>query len=185
MNSSPYEVLFSELITLQLVLGVGSVGWLLGILCLFIRFRPGDSWLCLASDIVSKTFVAITVIGVLSLSIHIAVYLPKLSQKEDLVSVAKTTDISPPTDIRELLGNQGTLLADISTLHARIQPRALSDTLIDLHRDEDLDHEKATLAILEAMGSISEFSLYFKVRGLDYRFHCTPASKPQCVTNAG
>ena len=65
-------------LSFEFVAAVGSIGWVLGILCLFARFdRKKGSKICLVSDLVGKTFIAVTFVGVIALTIEFAVYLSR------------------------------------------------------------------------------------------------------------
>ena len=99
--------------------------------------------------------------------------------------LARATDVPPSTDIGGLLDNQITILDRITNLHEKIQPRALSAILVDLHRDNLLDNVSATQVIMESMGSLSEYELDFRIPelGPNYKFHCETDWVPQCVKN--
>lgn len=62
---------------------VGGVGVLLGVICLIAKHNPkDDKVVCLVSSIVNQTFIAITFVGVVTISINLAIYLPQISQTD-------------------------------------------------------------------------------------------------------
>ena len=93
------------------VLVVGGLGWILGICCLLLRYndvqRPWVQRVCLLDDIMSKAFVSITVVGVVSLSIQVALNLPTL---------ARTSDIPEDVDLGELTTGQETILQAVESI---------------------------------------------------------------------
>lgn len=85
-----YSPLFELGWHLHLVLTTAFLGLAVGIGCSVRSFltenpgprRPKGAWLCLASDITSKTFLVVAVTGVITMSLQLALYLPSSAETE-------------------------------------------------------------------------------------------------------
>lgn len=83
---------FTEILNLtiefKLVATIATIGWVLGVICLFVRFKPQkDRIVCLLSDLASKTFISVTFFAALSIAINIAIYLPTLARERSFKEV--------------------------------------------------------------------------------------------------
>ena len=84
-----------------------------------MRYREiGTLWarrLCLASDILNTTFVSLTVVGVLTVSFELAIYLP---------DVARSQEIPEKVDLGDLTRGQSDIIRAIDELGGPIPPAA-------------------------------------------------------------
>ena len=65
--------------SIQFLAGVGGIGWLLTIYCLWDKFDPKkDKAIHLLSDIVNATFTVITLVAAVSIALNFSVRLPDL-----------------------------------------------------------------------------------------------------------
>ena len=125
----------------SLLVVAGGLGWLLGVTCILLRYNevktPAAHRVILLNDVISKTFVTITFVGVLVLSVQLAVHLPishrLVDGQEGIESTIQSlrAEIPPETDLSGLVEGQGGIEAAIRELRADIPPRTDLSSLID------------------------------------------------------
>jgi len=160
-------------------------------LSLVLRYREVKSiWardLSLASDILNTSFVSLTVVGVLTFSIDLAIHLPDLARTKD---IPEKVDLEPVVnkqeDIISELNNLGNLMNNTYSL----QHNGLYEIkkLIQMDIQEDfyskiqvlqkygnLDKDKLKYAISEVLGNperYDEFSFNFSIQD-QVKWNCT------------
>ena len=153
-----------------IVVGVGGIGILLGVLSLLLRYKEIKTiWarrLCLASDILNTSFVSLTVVGVLVVSLNLAIHLPDL---------ARTNNIPKKVDLEPVLNKQEDIILKINDLENKIPTSVIIseqiNKLIQMNSQGDLysriqelqrngNLSKSTLedAIWEKLGILLKFS---------------------------
>lgn len=141
------------------VVGFGSIGILLGVSSLCLRYREVKKlWarrICLISDILNTTFVSITVVGVLTVSLELAIHLPDL---------ARSQDISENVNLADLTKGQSEIREDIDKLRDAI-PRQVDEsglaTKINRFIQEEFQRKDLYSAIshLHDIGELNEYTL--------------------------
>lgn len=150
-------------LSFELVAAVGSIGWILGIACLFVKFdRKKDSKICLVSDLVGKTFVAITFVGVLMLTIEFAIYLQR----------GQTAQTGAPDWVSTVLDGQSNIMTEIVNLPAP-EPESIAQIIDNIvQRDGRISDARLTEVVRNGLGPASTDSLVFRTTGQGVEVRC-------------
>lgn len=158
----------------NVVVGLGGVGVLFGVCSLWLRYRevkvPWARRLCLFSDILNTTFVSITVVGVLTVSFHLAIHLPDLARSQEIPKEVDVSDLAKKADIDRMIQELG-------------KKRDLYSTITSLHESQELDKNSLTLAVGRILGNIGKYesiSLAGNLPGGRQWWHCHNDGPFQC-----
>lgn len=160
--------------TYYVVVGSGSIGILLGVCSLCIRYRKVRKlWarrVCLASDILNTTFVSITVVGVMTVSFELAIHLPDLARSQDIPEKVDLADLSTGQsdirgDIEELRGSIPPQV-DVLDLATRInrfiqeanRRRDLHSIIVGLHQTQALNENNLAREVGGVLGNMGAYN---------------------------
>lgn len=142
----------------EVVLGLGGFAAFLGVLSLFLRYRKMETPLarriCFASDLLNTTFVSITVVGVLTVSFQVAIYVPR-----DL-NETKTEILADLSEVKALMPRE----VDVSDLAKERHIAQLEDRINQLTEHLSKADLRSVVDALIAADNFNENSLEQAVR---------------------
>src|SRR6266699_2005589 len=83
-------------VSFKLLAGVGFIGWLLTVYCLWDKFDPKkDKLIHLVSDITNATFAVITLVAAVSIAVNLSITLPEVISNRLVGEIYHAIDTKP------------------------------------------------------------------------------------------
>ena len=158
-----WQELVSVALSFEAVAAFGSIGWIFAILCNFIKFyKTKDSKVCLLGEMVKSTFLTVTFVGVVTLSVQFSIYL----QKSQAAQIEERKDVANMTKNQSLIV---TAITRITTIEAETIAQQIDTTVESAGR---ISNKRVTNIVLDAFGEATINGVEFRTIGEGVEVSC-------------